>query len=417
MSNINSVCEGTALLLNFDGTLNCVFRDDLNMLSHQRPATPFFDLNDNLITQNIKSVIGLLDVADDPGNYLVPFEVEVRNEPEPIKFLSIKLTEGYLLIGTNPSTDVRKFFWSLLSQLKTSPESLDTLIEARKISEIPEHTPEIDENVFTQLTQLNNELSAAQRSLYKKNAELNQLTTFKNEMMGMAAHDLGNSLSSIIGLSDLLLNDQKELGSLNDKQKNFIQLIHESGRHMLRLVRNLLDYSQIDSGTLKLEYEEIDLIYFTERVISKNWPATKGNNLSIKLNAPEKLPSLRADSHKLEQVLHNLISNAIKYSYPDSEIEVTLNYTKTEQHAHISVSDQGPGISEKDQAKLFKPFSRIDNPKTRGKRGTGLGLAISRQIITAHNGLLNIESELGKGATFIITLPFSEHVATSTQIN
>ncbi len=417
MADSLNTCYGTAVLLNFDCTINRVYCDDLNLLSHQDPDTSIFDLTDNLFAQNVKSAIGLLDAAGDPGNYLVPFQLEVHNEPQPINFLSIKLTEGYLLIGAKSPTDVRKFYWSLLSQQKTSPESIETLIEARRITENLESIPQIDETVFTQLTQLNNELSAAQRNLYKNNADLSRLTSLKNEMMGMAAHDLGNSLSSIIGLSDLLINDQQELGSLNDQQKNFIQLIHDSGRHMLSLVRNLLDYSQIDSGKLKLEYEEIDLVFLSQRVISNNSPAAQKNNLSVKLTTPEELPSLRADRHKLEQVLHNLISNAIKYSYSDSEIKVTLNYHKTEQLAQISVADQGPGISEKDQAELFKPFSRIDNPKTRGKRGTGLGLAISRRIIEAHNGLLTIESEPGKGASFIITLPLSEYVTTSVQDN
>ena len=232
--------------------------------------------------------------------------------------------------------------------------------------------------------------------------ELQHLNDFKNTMLGMAAHDLRNPLAVVTTCSDFLLSP--ESASLSAKMRtDFLRRIKTNGEFMFKLIDDLLDVTKIESGKLDLKLEQGDLSQLTEASVAFN--RMLADKKGIRLNfVPERgLPELRFDRVKIEQVLNNLISNALKFSAPGAQ--VTIRTSQTNGSVVVSVADQGQGIPAEELDKLFKPFSRTSVRSTAGEKSTGLGLAISRKIIDGHGGHIWAESEVGRGTTLRFSLP------------
>jgi len=172
---------------------------------------------------------------------------------------------------------------------------------------------------------------------------------------------------------------------------------------MLNLIGNLLDFSAIESGNLELNLKEFDLNHFFTTYYSMTKSLASNKQIALKLDIPEKLPPITADSDRIMQVLDNLITNALKFSYPKTT--VTLSARKVDDSILISVADQGQGIPKHEIMKIFQEFSKTSVKPTDGEKSTGLGLAIVKKIIEAHGGTITVESEVGKGTTFTINLP------------
>jgi two-component system, OmpR family, sensor kinase len=254
---------------------------------------------------------------------------------------------------------------------------------------------------FEELSRLNNDLVNMQRELAKKNRELDELNKLKNQFLGIAAHDLRNPLSVILGFSALMLEEGE--ASLSEDQIMMLDSILTSSEFMLRLINNLLDVSAIESGKLELKLEKADLLPVISKIIELNRVISHKKNISIHFTAPEYIPAINFDAGKIEQVLNNLISNAVKYSQPGTHVFVEA--VKKESDVIISVTDQGQGIPEAELVKLFKPFSRTSVQSTAGEISTGLGLSIARNLISGHKGKIWVESTVGKGSTFYFSLP------------
>ncbi len=238
---------------------------------------------------------------------------------------------------------------------------------------------------------------AEKSRLYERLLELNQT---KNELLGMAAHDLRNPLAVILEASALLLESK---GKLDDEQENFINMIKRTSQYMLSIVENCLDVAQIESGKLELRKEDVKLPEFIERIAALNRIFAKKKNIGIKIENPANLKTVEFDSKRIEQVLNNLLSNAIKYS--NAGTEVTVEIKQNDQETTVAVRDQGQGIPQDEIGKLFLPFSKTSIQATAGEKSTGLGLLISRKIIESHNGKIWVESEFGKGSVFLFSLP------------
>lgn len=401
--------SGTALLSDFSGNIIRVLSDELNIIRESNSTGKIQDFCDELhLDENSPVVSEALSTDDQPQSRIFPLKLKT---PEPLYEAVAIDTQAQLLILILPlNEDFRDFYWALLNAYTKQPEILKHLLMARGIVEYTnsnaDSNAEISESLFIKLSQLNNELNTAQRKLQKSNAELEHLINLKNEMMGMAAHDLRNPLATIMSMSDLLLSGEDDVGSLNETQRNFIEKIHNSSNYMLKLVEGMLEISHIESGKVKIEKEELDLINFTNRVVSLNRLLADKKQVNISTSTDLQQLPMQADTAKLEQVLNNLLSNAIKYSDPGTTVSVHVNYDDDENAAFVSVSDQGPGISEEDQKNLFKPFSRIPN-KSNSEKGTGLGLAITQRIISAHHGTISVNSAPDQGSVFSFTLPVS----------
>jgi signal transduction histidine kinase len=291
-----------------------------------------------------------------------------RNLPETFYFTSFKIPEGMMLIGELNNAETEDLRKTMLS--------------------------------------LNNELNNLTRELQKKNVQLDQLNKLKNQFLGMAAHDLRNPISSIIMFSELVLESESEDFRISNHLRKIMEVIRTSSEFMLRMLEELLDVVKIESGKLQLNFEKVNLETFLNKNIDINALLAAKKEIKLILNIPQPLPEIAIDPIKIEQVLNNLISNAIKYSH--NKTTVTVSAFSTDQYIIVSVQDQGQGIPENELQKVFVPFSLLSVKGTAGEKSTGLGLSIVKRIVTGHLGRIWVESEVGKGSTFSFTLPLKE---------
>ncbi|GAB4500948.1 MAG: hypothetical protein Fur0035_04880 [Anaerolineales bacterium] len=254
---------------------------------------------------------------------------------------------------------------------------------------------------FDEISRLNNELVTAQRELARKNAQLARLNEEKNRFLGMAAHDLRNPLYAILSSSELMLENSAALSA--EQHQHFLAVIHNSSRFMAGLVDDLLDVAKIESGQLQLNLEMVDVTALARDNLAWNQSLAARKQISIEAQL-EALPPALLDAAKMEQVLNNLIGNAIKFSSPGAIIQVSLSAAG--ENFLLRVEDHGIGISEEQKARLFQPFQRGQSG-TGGEKSIGLGLAIVRRIVEGHKGKIWFESQPGVGTTFFVCLPFS----------
>jgi signal transduction histidine kinase len=227
---------------------------------------------------------------------------------------------------------------------------------------------------------------------------LRALNEQKNKFLGMAAHDLRNPIGGILGYSEMLLEDE-----LADEQRTVVSKIESSSKFMLRLLNDLLDISQIESGKLELNLERCDVAGLVRQNVELNRIIAAKKQIGIELAAADGLPVITADPAKFEQVLSNLVSNAIKYSFPNTRVRVAVSHH--EDGVRVAVTDQGQGIPAEELPKVFQEFQKTSVQSTAGEKSTGLGLAIVKRIVEGHGGAIGVESTVGEGSTFWFTLP------------
>lgn len=306
---------------------------------------------------------------------------------------------GFLVVGARSRAGVARAYEELI---QINNEQANALRAAAKdLSLRDREAEERDARMYEELTRLNNELAAAQRELAKKNAELARLNEQKNRFLGLAAHDLRNPLEVINVYSRFLLDEAAE--RLEEEQLDFVRTIMRSSNFMLALVDDLLDVSKIEAGRLELELSEVDLRALVERNVELNRRLAERKEIKILFESLPDLPRLRLDASKIEQVLNNLVGNAVKFSPRGSTVEVGLE--DADGSVVLYVKDEGPGVPAGESEKLFEPFTRRSARGTEGEKGTGLGLAIVKRIVEGHGGRITVESEPGAGATFAVSLP------------
>ncbi len=240
--------------------------------------------------------------------------------------------------------------------------------------------------------------------LHQKNQELILLNQEKNEFLAIAAHDLKNPLSAIIGLSEMVVED---LNILSKKEiLEFNQMICESANRMFQLVTNLLDINAIEAGKTYLSLEKIEISTIIKQLLD-NYQQLAHHKDIILLFEKDRAESYEyialVDKCAIYEVFDNLISNAIKYS--PSQTKTCVRIISTAKRIRCEIQDEGPGLSQTDRAKLFTKFSRLSPRPTGGEHSTGLGLFIAKRLVEAMAGKIWCESELGIGTTFIIELP------------
>lgn len=234
--------------------------------------------------------------------------------------------------------------------------------------------------------------------LYERLKELNEL---KSEFLGMAAHDLRNPIGVIKSYSELFLSGY--VGEIDDKQRRILQNIYKNCENMINLVEDLLDVTAIQTGKLKLDRKEVDINQFLSNVYANAQIWAQAKSIDVNLNLSSELPTISFDPNRIEQVVNNLITNAIKFSY--SETTVTMSAAETEDFVEISVEDEGQGIPEEDIKKIFNEFGRARVRPTAGEKSTGLGLAIAKKIVEAHGGKIWVKSQVDVGSKFTFNLP------------
>ncbi len=245
----------------------------------------------------------------------------------------------------------------------------------------------------------NRALIGQQRQLVE---QLSQANTAKNQLLGMAAHDLRNPLASVRALAGFLQDGST--GPLNADQRDLVGTIQEASQSMLALVNELLETAVLENGEVGIHLQDASLAELLEKEVRLHNINAAGKGTRIGFAPGDHPPArLRFDPDKLRQVVNNLLSNAVKFSPPNSTI--TIRTELKPGWCTVAVQDQGPGIPEHERHKLFQDFGRTSVRPTGGEKSTGLGLAICRRIMETHGGSMAAESCPGGGSIFSFSLP------------
>jgi len=233
--------------------------------------------------------------------------------------------------------------------------------------------------------------------------KLEDLNRTKNSLLGMAAHDLRNPIAVIKEASNMLIDTKLKLPA--EDRVELLHLCKRMSDFMLNLVDELLDVAKIEAGNLKLEKTENNYGKFVSGVLELNQIFARKKKIDLNFKYEAENIDLLFDKNKIEQVLNNLISNAIKYSFPETKISVHLK--KEKDFVLTEVIDEGQGIPEEELHKLFNMFQKTSVRTTAGEKSTGLGIAISKKIVEAHGGTIGALSQVGKGSVFFFRLPLN----------
>jgi two-component system sensor histidine kinase/response regulator len=274
----------------------------------------------------------------------------------------------------------------------TASNEMEHLVQGFEVGAVdyvtkPFNPPELLARVRTHL-----ELKHARQQLRLMNDE-------KNEFMGIAAHDLRSPLNAIKGYSEMILEDP----ALGGENAELAHKIHEAAARMSGMIQNLLDANRIERGEMQLALAPTELNAVLAAVVEVQRPRATAKLQPIHLETDTAAAVAAVDPAVIVQVLDNLVSNAVKYSPPGKSIFVRLK--RKARIVRIEVEDQGPGLSAEDQKRLFGKFARLSAKPTGGEHSTGLGLSIVKKMVEGMSGSVWCESELGKGATFIVTFP------------
>ena len=390
--------RGIAFLCTRSGTVECVVRDDFGLADRLQVGSRVGDLVDLASQGKFNRFLAELQTL----RFAYDWEISVLIDGTllPLHFGGAWSETGYLIMAALSRDGLSHLNEQLM---RINNEQANILrMTAKEVSVVVVKGAEREVATYEELTRLNNEMANLQRELAKKNVELEELNKQKNRLLGMAAHDLRSPLGVILIYSEFLENEASAV--LNKEQRMFVTTIKEMSEFMLNLVSDLLDVAAIESGELKLNRQPADLVRLIQRNVKLNGVLAAKKGIEIFFNPPSKTPELTFDENKIEQVLNNLIGNAVKFSHRGTRVFVRLESSTDE--VVVAIKDEGQGIPDADLTKLFKPFSKASVRATGGEQSTGLGLAIVRRIIEGHGGRIWVESEVGKGSTFSFTLPF-----------
>ncbi len=239
--------------------------------------------------------------------------------------------------------------------------------------------------------------------LHKTNEELKKATEAKSEFLARMSHELRTPLNVIIGFSELMLDGVP--GEANEEQRQCLNDIYGSGKHLLGLINEILDLSKIESGKTELRLKNFPMSDLVKSTTGVMMPILAQRKQNLEVFVEEGLPPVHADRAKVNQVLLNLLSNATKFTPEGGKLRVEA--VKDGDRCLVRVIDNGIGIKKEDYERIFEPFCQLDNPLSIEKVGTGLGLTIAREIVERHGGRMLVDSEYGKGSRFTFSVPLA----------
>jgi signal transduction histidine kinase len=233
-----------------------------------------------------------------------------------------------------------------------------------------------------------------EQALLRAKEEAERASKFKDRSLSTMSHELRTPLNAVLGFSDLLAD--KRYGDLNERQQRYVGHIHTGGKHLLKLISDILDLSKIEAGRMELSFEDLSVLHIVGEVVSALRPLAEKKSQILSHSAQPTL-MVHADATRLKQVLMNLVGNAIKFTPDGGQIELAAQ--KADGTVEVKVRDNGPGIPEEEQKRIFEAFYRLRNSGA-AVEGTGLGLAITERLVKLQRGTLALESELDQGSCF-----------------
>jgi len=273
------------------------------------------------------------------------------------------------------------------------------VVRRREPGQFPQSTIELLET-FADQSVLAIQNARLFREIEEKGRQLEVASRHKSQFLANMSHELRTPLNAILGYSELILDNI--YGEPSQKMRGVLERVQSNGRHLLGLINAVLDLSKIEAGQLTLSISDYSLKEVVQGVFAAVESLATAKRLALKVELPTVLPTGRGDEQRITQVLLNLVGNAIKFTEAG---EVAIAASVENGAFTVAVRDTGPGISVADQTRIFEEFQQADNSSTRSKGGTGLGLAISKRFIEMHGGHILLDSELGRGSTFTISLP------------
>jgi signal transduction histidine kinase len=239
------------------------------------------------------------------------------------------------------------------------------------------------------------------REIQDKSQQLEIANRHKSDFLANMSHELRTPLNAIIGFSEVLL--EKMFGEVNEKQLDYLQDIHSSGKHLLSLINDILDLSKIEAGRMDLDIAEFDLRSALQNAMTLVKERAQRHGIELSLEADDAIGAFRADERKFKQIMLNLLSNAVKFTPEGGKIGVRAK--PVGNAVEIAVTDTGVGIAPEDQKSVFDEFKQVGRDYTKKAEGTGLGLALTKRFVELHGGSIRLESTPGRGSTFTVTIP------------
>ena len=281
--------------------------------------------------------------------------------------------------------------------------SINTRDEYQKLAEAVNHMLDGLQAAQEKLRQANRQLDEKIIELSERNIELFKANKIKGEFLANISHEFRTPLNSIMGFAQVL-RDKPELLK-EDKGKRYAENIIVGGQRLLNMINDLLYLAKAEANKIQLHIEQVKVDEICEAVMSSFSEITQEKSIEVQLEVQRGLPMLVTDAGKIQQILENYMSNAVKFTPPNGAI--TLSVVKLDDKTiRFSVTDTGCGIAEADKEKLFQKFGQVGNPLTRESSGTGLGLAISKELADMLAGQVGFESQLDKGSTFWLDIPY-----------
>jgi len=254
--------------------------------------------------------------------------------------------------------------------------------------------------------ELENQVEERTVELRRLNAELVRASRHKDEFLANMSHELRNPLNVILGMSEAL--QDQIYGELNGKVLNGLRRIEESGRHLLQLITDILDISKIGAGKLELTIGPVSVKSVCEASVMFIKQLAYKKRIKVVSTCDQNITTFRADELRLKQVLVNLLSNAVKFTPEGGSVGLEVEGDPEQQRITFTVWDTGTGIAEEDMERLFQPFEQLERTRSHHHEGTGLGLSLVYRLVELHGGSISVESEVGKGSRFTVSLPWKE---------
>lgn len=292
-----------------------------------------------------------------------------------------------------------------LTKSRLSPDNLARSIRnTLKVYQVEQHIQTAQQQLRqtnTLLKQQNRQLELQRHQIEQQNLQLLEANRLKSEFLATVTHELRTPLNAIMGFSQILKSQSK--GTLNDYQVEMVNRIFTNGENLLALVNDILDMSTIEANRLELEPSYFDLHQLMRSTIAELQPLAESKRLDIRTLIALEEPNVYNDNRRLKQVLINLISNAIKFT-DAGHVQVAIA-TLAPNSIEIIVEDTGIGIAPEQLEYIFQPFRQADQTIKRHYPGTGLGLAITHSLVSMMEGLITVQSEVGRGTSFRIQIP------------
>lgn len=356
------------------------------------------DTNTGMISDVNPFLMGMLGYSKEEFLSKKLWEIGAFSDTQTCKDVFLRLqTEGYvryedLPLKTKEGRPIEVEFISNVYKISDGLVAQCNIRDITKRKREEEVLKEYDERLKSTLTEL--------EVAYD---ELQKIDRMKSDFVSIVSHELRTPLTSIKNAVTILLSDGMKKNSVDQKERELLDIISVNTDRQTRLISDLLDISKIEMGVIEMDIKCEDVVGLAKDVIDHFRVQTSEKNIKLDMTATQSSIPVFIDREQIRRVFNNLIDNAAKFTPNNGEIDVKIE--KLDAAIKVTVSDTGIGVSEEDAGKIFDKFQMIRKAETRNKGGTGLGLAIAKGIVEAHGGGIFVESQLEKGTSFCFTLP------------